>query len=218
MDIAGSVASSMALGMVKDTLRQISGIRIDRPTSYNFIVEIEGIGMFDGALGTGGFQKCTPPTHRLNEYKIKQSNQKEITRLYTSTQTGLITLEKGVLWNSDLKSWLHQARTWSKGDLDYRKTITIIQLIALPAFGQGTNKVNGIASNILSGQKVEMKREVYEKCTPVDYTPKPFSAMKDGLAIEKIVIRPGELVSYTNYSDNVSAMLDAFTDSSGAGI
>lgn len=172
---------------------QVGGlISIDRPTTFNFLVEIEGV-------GCSGFRSATPPVHRLSAYRINECNEVEPKRIYEHGELGLLTLEKGMLWTTELEDWFYEHVHWIKGYSDYRRTISVIQLMRIPK-----------NVPVLGGKSVEVRRHIYANCKPVEFTPPSYDALEEKkLSIEKITIRPGYLVSYTNAGPFLGSLLNS---------
>lgn len=193
----GTLSDKVSRGVLDTLNGAVGGLyRIDRPTVYNFLVEIDGI--LDS-----GFVTCSGVSSRLSGYKIEQCNQPQPSLIYDRYQTAPIKLTKGISWENSLEDWHFQVRNayiGNRGGNDiYRRSVSVIQLYPLPP---------GIP--IIGGSKIEMRRWHFIDCIPVDLTYPDYDATNASkISIMTVTIEPGELLEVTDYNREVGLLLNS---------
>ena len=193
MDLLSTLGDTL-LSSGLDLLRDVGGglLVLDRPTTYQFLVEIEGIGF-------GGFRTATLPTHNLAAYRIDEVSEKASKKIYEHGELGMITLEKGLMWTTELEDWFYDHENYIKGDPDYRREVAIVQLYRVPK-----------SVPVLGGKLIEMRRHTYGGCKPINYSGPTYDALEDKkLSKEKLTIKPDELISYTNAGEFLGSVLNS---------
>lgn len=180
-----------------DLLKDVGGglLVLDRPTTYQFMVEIDNISWT-------GYRTVTLPTHNLASYRIEELTEKASTRIFEHGELGMITLEKSLLWTTELEDWFYEHENYIKGDPDYRRTMSIVQLYKVPS-----------QVPILGGKSVEVRRHVYGDCKPINYSGPSYDALETKkISKEKLTIKPGKLISYTNAGGFLGSVLNSLME------
>lgn len=105
MGLLGDVVSTVAEGLFE---QYIGLVRIDRPVSYRFKVDIDGI-------SDAGFREAKGLSDRMTPYRITESNQAVDHKVFDQRQVGHITLKKGLTFGGALERWFNETTGYQRG-------------------------------------------------------------------------------------------------------
>lgn len=187
MGLLGGIVDTIAEGLFQ---QYVGMVRIPRPVSYRFKVDIDGV-------ADAGFQSAKGLSDRMTPYLVTECNEAVNRKIFDQRQVGHITLKKGLTFGGALERWFQETSGFQRGGADFRRDVSIIQLYPIPA---------GIP--LLGGTMVEMRRWYLSKCKIVDITYPDFDAMDGGaLSILSCVLAPEDIEGVSD-AGTFGALLD----------
>jgi len=146
-------------------------VRIDRPMTHEFAVEIDGI--IDA-----GFESAEGLSDRATPYSLNPVTSASSQPIYPYKRNiGMVTLRKGITYQGALEKWYYNCQNFKIGDKSPLKSVDFIQLQRLPK-----------SIPFLGGQAVEIKRWKYPLCVCRDITFPKFKADRDDISVVEMII------------------------------
>ena len=169
-------------------------VRIDHPMMHEFAVELDGIVDAGFVSAEGLSDRATP----FEITSVTSGNKKPIYPY--RRQIGKVTLKKGITYQGGLTQWYYDCQGWQVGQASPLKNVDFIQLQRLPK-----------SVPFIGGQLVEIRRWSYPKCVCRDLTFPKFSASKDGISMNELIVettQPDWVRPPTNFG-LIGTLLDA---------
>ena len=159
-------------------------LRFDRPVSWKFQVEVDGI-------GDTGFMTCDGLSDRIRTEKLTQCNEIiPALEVPVSREVGQLVLTKAYTFDSPFEKWLYEINNFKRGGKDPRRNVVIYQLYNIPPIVP-----------ILGGKAIEIASWYLPQAMIIDVTQPSRDATKDGLSIMSYTIKGRDIINTTNYGD-----------------